>query len=211
MLLLIAQVTHCPDAAWQTKWARSQCTKAWWELRHLSAVMNSKHLHYSRKQERWSDGEEGRKENKCPALKLATGDLTCYKPQSNKKQPPLQTSPSASLKAPVTPPPATIRHTHTHTPAQPAFFEMFFLLMGSTTGRITLNAKRPQTLRSVVLIRTNRLPSLARAGAGVQREKRERKWATMKRESVGWRKGEYGMAEDRERERSGIVLQTEFP
>lgn len=45
----------------------------------VSVVMNSKHLHCSRKPVRLKDGEEGRKESECPALELATGDLTCYK------------------------------------------------------------------------------------------------------------------------------------
>lgn len=49
------------------------------------AVMNSKHLHYSRKPARLRDGEEGRKESECPAPKLATRDLTCYEAWSNKK------------------------------------------------------------------------------------------------------------------------------
>ncbi len=138
----------------------------------VSAVMNSKHLHYSRKPVRLRDGEEeGRKESKCPAPKLAARDLTCYKAWSNKN--------TASLRAPA--PPHYQYHTHryilnphtfAHTLAQPALFEMFVLLMCSTSGRIRLNARRPQALRSVVLIRTNRSPSLARAGPGVRGEKR---------------------------------------
>lgn len=137
----------------------------------VSAVMNSKHLHYSRKPVRLRDGEEGRKESECPALKLATRDLTCYKAWSNKN--------IASQSAPA--PPHYTYHTHryilnpytyAHTLAQPALFKMFVLLMCSTSGRIRLNARRPQALRSVVLIRTNHSPSLARAEPGVPRERR---------------------------------------
>lgn len=65
----------------------------------------------------------------------------------------------------------TLTHAHTHTLAQPALFEMFVLLMCCTSGRIRLNARRPQTLRSVVLIRTNHSPSLAEAELGVRRER----------------------------------------
>lgn len=88
LLLLIVHVTLCTDTELRCERARSPCAKGWWELRHLSAVMNSKHLHYSRKAERLRDGDEGREESKCSALKLATRDLTCYKAWSNKKQPP---------------------------------------------------------------------------------------------------------------------------
>lgn len=173
--------------------------------------MNSKHLHYSRKAKRLRAGDEGRKESKCSALKLATRDLTCYKAWSNKKQPP--------CKPPLLPPwelgstlaimrtdgrnTRSYTHTDKHTPAQPALFEMFVLLMCSTSGRIRVNARRPQTLRSVVLIKTNHSPSLARTGQGIrgertrEREEREnecwwRERESAGRDSMGWQEREVG-------------------
>lgn len=44
----------------------------------VSAVMNSEHLHYSRKAVRLRREERRqREESECPATKLATRDLTC--------------------------------------------------------------------------------------------------------------------------------------
>lgn len=94
-------------------------------------------------------------------------------------------------------------HTDKHTPAQPALFEMFVLLMCSTSGRIRVNARRPQTLRSVVLRKTNHSPSLARTGKGVreertrEREERENECWWSERESagrdrMGWQEREVG-------------------
>lgn len=97
------------------------------------AVMNSKHLHYSRKPVRLKDGEEGReggRERVSAALKLAARDLTCNKAWSN-KTPRLPASPSSCQQ--ISPGcPNTIRpcfytepsHMDKHMLAKSAFFSL---------------------------------------------------------------------------------------
>lgn len=78
--------------------------------------------------------------------------------------------------------------------------------MQYTSGGIQLNARRPQTLASVALIRNNHSPSLARSGPGGGENQRDRERESVRMSegeegvSAGRRKREYEMAGERERE-----------
>lgn len=93
----------------------------------VSDVMNCKHLHYSRKPARLKDGEEG-KENECPALKLATRDLTCYEGRNNteERKERKKNSLTANLPSRLNPLKQqhkhTCKHTLTHTHASSSCF-----------------------------------------------------------------------------------------
>lgn len=88
----------------------------------ISAEMNSKHLHYSRKPARL---KMDRRKRVCPAQKMATRDLTCNKAWSNKKHH-LPATPTIHTD------PCKPSHIDTHRPAQAPLFKMFILLICST-------------------------------------------------------------------------------
>lgn len=131
--------------------------------------MNSKHLHNSRETggiERWRGGK--RMSVRLGNWQQETSPATRHGAVKKKNAPLL------NPRLPRESHPSSHHHTHRHMRAQPALFEMFVLLMCSTLGRIGLNARRPQTLRSALLIGTNHSPSLARAGSGSLRGDNQR-------------------------------------